>query len=273
MYLLVVYISLVLSFVPAQSHSVANFFRTTSEETDDSPEQDDVPVSAIIEANKHAVQGLDDPVIMFGDIAVATGLQNADPCTARGCKWRRSKNGRVYVPYAISNQYSPQEKSVIKSGLRSFHKSTCIRFTPHNGQRHFVNIKSVSGCYSYIGRQGGGQVVSLDRRGCVYHSIVQHELLHALGFHHEQNRSDRDGYVQILLENVQPEMRYNFQKENTNNLGTPYDYNSVMHYPRDAFSWNRQPTIIPIPNPNVVIGEAKQMSPNDIQRINRLYCR
>lgn len=41
---------------------------------------------------------------------------------------------------------------------------------------------------------------------------------------------------------------------------------------RDAFSRNRQPTIIPTPNPNVVIGEAKQMSPNDIQRINRLYC-
>ncbi|KAI7814671.1 nephrosin precursor, partial [Triplophysa rosa] len=219
-----------------------------------------------------SIDGLDDPVIMFGDIAVATGFQNADPCTAQGCKWGRSKNGRVYVPYAISNQYSPQEKAVIKRGLLSFHKSTCIRFTPHNGQRHFINIQSVSGCYSYVGRQGGGQVVSLDRRGCVYHSIVQHELLHALGFHHEQNRSDRDEHVQILLQNVMPGMENNFHVQNTNNLGTPYDYSSVMHYSRDAFSINRQPTIIPIPDPNVVIGEAQQMSPNDIQRINRLYC-
>lgn len=40
---------------------------------------------------------------------------------------------------------------------------------------------------------------------------------------------------------------------------------------RFAFSRNNQPTIVPIPNPNVSIGRATQMSPNDILRINRLY--
>lgn len=59
-------------------------------------------------------------------------------------------------------------------------------------------------CYSYLGRQRGGQVVSLQRFGCVYHQIVQHELLHALGFHHEQNRSDRDKYIKILYQNIIP---------------------------------------------------------------------
>ncbi|XP_073715168.1 hatching enzyme 1.2-like isoform X9 [Misgurnus anguillicaudatus] len=272
MYLLV-FISLLLSFVPAQSHSVEIFLRRIPETPDNSNDEDDVPVSTILEANKHAGEGLDDPLIMFGDIAVATGFQNADPCTARGCKWRKSKNRKVYVPYVISKQYSPKEKRVIKKGLKSFHQSTCIRFTPHRGQRDFVNIKSVSGCYSYLGRQGGGQIVSLDRNGCVHHSTVQHELLHALGFHHEQNRSDRDRHVKILYKNVIPAMQYNFDKKETNNLGTPYDYNSVMQYPRYAFSKNNKATIIPIPNSNAVIGEAKRMSKTDIQRVNRLYCR
>lgn len=41
------------------------------------------------------------------------------------------------------------------------------------------------------------------RRGCIYKGIIQHELLHALGFNHEQTRSDRDQHVRILLENVE----------------------------------------------------------------------
>lgn len=62
----------------------------------------------------------------------------------------------------------------------------------------------VDRCYSYLGRQSGQQVVSLQRFGCVYHSTVQHELLHALGFHHEQNRSDRDKHIRILYQNIIP---------------------------------------------------------------------
>lgn len=53
-----------------------------------------------------------------------------------------------------------------------------------------------------LGRQTGGQAVSLKRVGCLFQSTVQHEVLHALGFHHEQVRSDRDQYVQILYQNI-----------------------------------------------------------------------
>lgn len=41
---------------------------------------------------------------------------------------------------------------------------------------------------------------------------------------------------------------------------------------RFAFSKNREPTIIPIPDNNVSIGKAEKMSSNDILRINTLYC-
>ena len=57
-------------------------------------------------------------------------------------------------------------------------------------------------CASLLGHLGDKQVVSLQRFGCVRHGIIQHELLHALGFYHEHTRSDRDKYVRINWENI-----------------------------------------------------------------------
>jgi hypothetical protein len=58
-------------------------------------------------------------------------------------------------------------------------------------------------CSSLVGHFGGGQQVSLGP-GCLYKGIVEHELMHACGFWHEQSRGDRDGYVSILWNNIMP---------------------------------------------------------------------
>lgn len=259
-------------FCSAHSFTIQASFERNEENSGNTIEDDDFSVSTLIErANVNVGKNLDEPLVMFGDIAIPTGLQNADPCTSRGCLWPKATDGNVYVPYRISNQFSQRERETIIRALRSFAESTCIRFTPLNGQEDFVDIQSLSGCFSFIGRRGQGQTVSLNRQGCVFHHIVQHELLHALGFNHEQTRSDRDAHVRILLQNVIAGMEHNFRKIQTRNLGTPYDYNSVMHYGRFAFSRNREPTIVPIPDNNVPIGRANQMSPVDILRVNRLY--
>ncbi|CAL8351517.1 unnamed protein product [Merluccius merluccius] len=121
-------------------------------------------------------------------------------------------------------------------------------------------IDAIETANARLGRQGGRQFISLQKGGCIYKTVIQHEILHALGFHHEQSRSDRDKFVNIL-------------KVATNNLGTPYDYNSIMHYSRYAFSKRPRvlPTIVPKPNSKVTIGEATKMSTNDIRRVNQLY--
>jgi hypothetical protein len=49
----------------------------------------------------------------------------------------------------------------------------------------------------------GAQQVSLQSPSCVYMGIAAHELMHALGFWHEQSRADRDSYVRINWGNIQ----------------------------------------------------------------------
>ncbi|TNN52351.1 High choriolytic enzyme 1 [Liparis tanakae] len=193
----------------------------------------ELSVSELLErANRDRNPDLDEPVLIQGDIAIKSEAdRNADPCTANGCLWRKWTDGKVYIPYYIANQYSAREKSIITRGLESFSSASCIRFRPYqNGDNEWLSIESRDGCYSFVGRQGGAQTVSLARSGCLYHGTVQHELLHALGFNHEQTRSDRDSYIRVQWENILDGMAYNFNKIATLNQGTPYDYGSVMQY-------------------------------------------
>ncbi|XP_024151996.1 high choriolytic enzyme 2-like [Oryzias melastigma] len=215
-----------------------------------------------------------DKFLLEGDLVAPTS-RNAMKCWSNSCFWRKASNGLVMIPYVIGREYTPREVATIEGAMRAFSGRTCIRFVRRTNEYDFISVVSRNGCYSELGRKGGQQELSLNKRGCMYGGIVQHELNHALGFQHEQTRSDRDGYVRINWQNIIPASAYNFNKHDTNNLNTPYDYSSIMHYGRDAFSiaYGRD-SITPIPNPNVPIGQRNGMSRWDITRINVLYnCR
>lgn len=91
-------------------------------------------------------------------------------------------------------------------------------------------LQLIHRCWSWIGKQGKKQQLSLGR-GCLGSGTIIHEFLHALGFYHEQSRPDRDQYVRINLENVRSGQEHNFKASTKiNSFGVPYDLNSVMHY-------------------------------------------
>ncbi|XP_023349620.1 zinc metalloproteinase nas-4 isoform X2 [Eurytemora carolleeae] len=60
-----------------------------------------------------------------------------------------------------------------------------------------------SGCWSVVGREGGGQPLNLAFPGCMSKGTITHELMHAIGFFHEQSRPDRDGFVKIVRTNIE----------------------------------------------------------------------
>lgn len=63
--------------------------------------------------------------------------------------------------------------------------------------------------------------------------IAAHEIMHALGFWHEQQRYDRDAYISIVTSNIKSSDLFNFDQYGPNILSTfniPYEYDSIMHY-------------------------------------------
>lgn len=68
----------------------------------------------------------------------------------------------------------------------------------------------------------------------------------ALGFLHMQSSFDRDNYIEVLYNNIKPQMHSQFAKQGTNvvsHMGGSYDYGSIMHYGERAFSMNGQITM------------------------------
>ena len=71
--------------------------------------------------------------------------------------------------------------------------------------------------------------------------------MHALGFWHEQMRPDRDNYVNVYMNNVSPQMRFNFNKLN------PAQWN---HFGQGEFDKNQQLILIPASSIRYNLGDA-----------------
>ena len=81
------------------------------------------------------------------------------------------------------------------------------------------------------------------KRACFQSGLLGpvHELLHALGFVHEHTRPDRDNFISINFDNIEPGEEKNFEKRphgtsdffekgSVNTRNTPYDVLSLLHY-------------------------------------------
>ncbi|CAF1133490.1 unnamed protein product [Adineta steineri] len=192
------------------------------------------------------------------------------------------------VPYEFASNISTNDALFIEVQMRAMENLTmvnntqCIKFRPKNASDlYFITILNGSGCSAPVGSWGTRNVVrpvSLLHGlhdTCMVSGIVQHELSHVLGMHHEQSRPDRDSYVSIQWANIDPANIKDFVKFNNSEvetLMTSYDYASVMHYGWNAFAINASvPTIIPTMNSSAVLGQRVQLSPVDIIEIQRYY--
>ncbi|XP_062974501.1 astacin-like metalloendopeptidase [Elgaria multicarinata webbii] len=235
-------------------------------ETEPDAEVDNV-FGLILNANAVSQQNL-----VEGDIAVRRS-RSAMFCATDACYWPQSSDGIVQIPYIISSDFAQKDRDKIQKSMTEFETLTCIDFVERKEENDYLNIISGDGCWSFHGRTGGAQTLSLKKPWCLWMGVIEHELEHSLGLIHEHTRSDRDNYVKIMWQYISPRARRNFEKKTkSNNLGLEYDYASIMHYGRKQFSnTSGEATIIPIPDESVLIGHSTGLSNLDVAKINRLY--
>uniref|UniRef100_A0A671L8M7 Metalloendopeptidase n=1 Tax=Sinocyclocheilus anshuiensis TaxID=1608454 RepID=A0A671L8M7_9TELE len=201
-----------------------------------------------------------DYAVQEGDILLPTDRNSVSELWAE-------LDGSLSVPYEIDSVIEGRTKDILNA-FNMISKKTCVRFRPHTNETDYLHFELGNGCASYVGCRGGEQPLLIGPK-CKVGNIC-HEILHALGFHHEHSRYDRGDHITILKGNIASGKEDNFLKRNGNTFGLEYDLESILHYGNNYFSRNGKPTIQP-KDSGVIIGQRTHLSDLDVQRIRKLY--
>jgi len=155
------------------------------------------------------------------------------------------------VKYCFHRDINELAREALEDGMAEWAARTCIRFqeNSNNGDcpaRQTVVFQShEKGCWAHAGYYTDVELKLNLGGGCRSKGIAMHELGHTIGFHHEHQRHDRDEYVVIQWQNIDPDYVFAFKtKEQSLTGGYKYDLASIMHYSEKAFSTTGAPTIL-----------------------------
>jgi hypothetical protein len=227
----------------------------------------------------------DDLAMVQGDIILGPGAEieamqvSETPSSLdnlHGYGLFRKGTGYVWPKGVLRFVFDPSfaSKDMVRAAMNEWQQKTPVRFEELSSPSgDYVRFVSANECSSHPGRYGGQQLIRLSG-GCGVGGAI-HEIGHALGLGHEQMRSDRDQFLMIVTENVEPAQMHNFNIDTWryNDVG-PYCYESIMQYPKWAFgkiiSGKRLITIIPKKD-GVEIGQRKGLAQCDVDTIKAKY--
>lgn len=216
---------------------------------------------------------IDGLVIAYGDQLLGRPTHENFPATGfieapKVASWPGGE-----IPYSFDPRFRNPER--VQRVLEYFNTTTPIRFVPLTNQKDSIVFApgDVPLCLSYVGRIGGHQPVYLDDR--CFEKEITHELMHVLGFVHEQSRPDRDQFVRVVWDKIQPnkQSQYEIVPDNLAKpfRGRPFDYQSVMIYDPTDFAKVRGDVTLESISGAKIEPAANGLSPEDLSRLNLLY--
>lgn len=200
------------------------------------------------------------------DILVHPVAKGNEKATSR--KFGKWKGG--IIPFVIDETIPHPER--IQAAIDYYHKNTSIRLIERTTEKDYVYFKNNGdgGCYSYIGRTGGKQVITIPD-WCDNGSII-HEILHALGFYHEQSRPDRTKYIKIHWRNIKMNGIWNFFPAPFAKTYGEFDVDSIMLYPSyNSFAKNPDKPTMTLLNGEEFGAQRIKLSEQDLKGLVERY--
>lgn len=190
-------------------------------------------------------------------------------------------DAQYYWPYRKVYYYFPPYcyptfVNAVSAAMDAISAVSSVSFFPKmTSTNNYIRFEPFSANGSLVGMQGGEQIVYL----CDYMDIgkVIHEIMHSLGFIHEMCRPDRDSYLEMNWDNIQPNMQSHYGTiftYPTTVIGS-LDYNSIMMYN----SYINDTSIVSDPNEPMflkldgtpVYANRDTLSAGDIEGIKAIY--
>ena len=211
-----------------------------------------------------------DHYMIDGDIAVTEDEINNELKIAARTKGKWP--GNIVYFHIEPSALNP---NIIKEAIAYMTARTNITFiektaVSHEFSKAYISFETGNGCWSSIGRLGRKQTISLKER-CYTLGTIVHEICHALGVWHEQNRKDRDKYITINWDNIKEGKERNFKMYSKNSAEySSFDFNSIMMYSPKSFSVNGKPTITKKDGSLYAVNRSG-LSTKDRQGLNKIY--
>lgn len=213
--------------------------------------------------------------LAFGDVIL--GRLESELKTERGLsKPPRSKLWPTnIIPFAIK-EGTPSTQHILEA-IKYFNENTAVQFVLRTDETDGVLFEGwgEDRCAAYLGTVGGLQPIFIGPN-CRTQEVL-HEIMHTLGFVHEQSRTDRDRYVRILWENILEGFANQFDIVPDGYIH-PYtgsvfhfDYESVMLYRPESFAKSPDLKTIEAIGDGKIAPVHQGLSARDLERLHYLY--
>uniref|UniRef100_A0A1I8AGF6 Metalloendopeptidase n=1 Tax=Steinernema glaseri TaxID=37863 RepID=A0A1I8AGF6_9BILA len=145
------------------------------------------------------------------------------------------------IPYMFTSDFSYDDRPGMKAVLNAIASKTCLSFVESSTQSNesTVVFQNSTGCSTEThGRPSDSLTlhISLAESRCRWPVIYYDLMLFALGMYDTHVRPDRDDYISVHEEDIEPAEADRFIKKSNFSISTydvPYDFDSLKHMSPD----------------------------------------